>query len=259
MHHTLLTDNQQGTLIITINRPDKLNALNKTVIAELAAVIEEVYTNPSIKSAIITGSGPKAFVAGADISEFNALDEAGGKAMAENAQKLVFDKIENAPKPFIAAVNGFALGGGCELAMACHFRLASENAQFGQPEVNLGLIPGYGGTQRLAHLIGKGRAMELLMTGAMINAEKALQYGLINYIFPQEELLKKTIEMAALINSKAPLAVAGCISTVNAAFGEHKKGYELEIATFGKLFGTADAKEGAAAFLEKRKPSFIGK
>ncbi|MGN6493594.1 MAG: enoyl-CoA hydratase/isomerase family protein [Agriterribacter sp.] len=259
MHHTLLTDNQQGTLIITINRPDKLNALNKTVIAELAAVIEEVYSNPSIKSAIITGSGPKAFVAGADISEFNSLDAAGGKAMAENAQKLVFDKIENAPKPFIAAVNGFALGGGCELAMACHFRLASENAQFGQPEVNLGLIPGYGGTQRLAHLIGKGRTMELLMTGAMINAEKALQYGLINYIFPQEELLKKTIEIAALINSKAPLAVAGCISTVNAAFGEHKKGYELEIATFGKLFGTADAKEGAAAFLEKRKPSFIGK
>ncbi|MGN6437141.1 MAG: enoyl-CoA hydratase/isomerase family protein [Agriterribacter sp.] len=259
MHHTLLTDNQQGTLIITINRPDKLNALNKTVIAELAAVIEEVYTNPSIKSAIITGSGPKAFVAGADIGEFNALDEAGGKAMAENAQKIVFDKIENAPKPFIAAVNGFALGGGCELAMACHFRLASENAQFGQPEVNLGLIPGYGGTQRLPHLIGKGRAMELLMTGAMINAEKALQYGLINYIFPQEELLKKTTEIAALINSKAPLAVAGCISTVNAAFGEYKNGYELEIATFGKLFGTADAKEGAAAFLEKRKPSFIGK
>lgn len=259
MHHTLLTDNQQGTLIITINRPDKLNALNKTVINELAAIIEEVYTDPSVKSVIITGSGSKAFVAGADIGEFKALDAAGGRAMAANAQKLVFDKIENASKPFIAAVNGFALGGGCELAMACHFRLASENAQFGQPEVNLGLIPGYGGTQRLTHLIGKGRAMEMLMTGAMISAEKALQYGLINYMLPQDELLNKAKEIAALINSKAPLAVAGCINTINAAFGESKKGYELEIATFGKLFDTADAKEGAAAFMEKRKPLFVGR
>lgn len=259
MYHTLLTHNQQGTLIITINRPDKLNALNKTVINELAAIIEEVYTDPSVKSVIITGSGSKAFVAGADIGEFKALDAAGGRAMAANAQKLVFDKIENASKPFIAAINGFALGGGCELAMACHFRLASENAQFGQPEVNLGLIPGYGGTQRLTHLIGKGRAMEMLMTGAMISAEKALQYGLINYILPQDELLNKAKEIAALINSKAPLAVAGCINTINAAFGEDKKGFEQEIATFGKLFDTADAKEGAAAFMEKRKPLFVGR
>lgn len=259
MYQTLLTTNTNGTLIITINRPDKLNALNKTVIEELGVVIENVYADPTIKSAIITGSGPKAFAAGADISEFHALDASGGRALAENAQILVFNRIENSPKPFIAAVNGFALGGGCELAMACHFRLASENAKFGQPEVNLGLIPGYGGTQRLTQLIGKGRALELLMTGNMIDAKTALQYGLVNYVLPLDDLLNKTIEIAGLINSKAPLAIAGCINTVNAVFDETKNGFELEIATFGNLFDTEDAKEGASAFMEKRKPSFSGR
>lgn len=259
MYQTLLTTNTNGTLIITINRPDKLNALNKTVIEELGVVIENVYADPTIKSAIITGSGPKAFAAGADISEFHALDASGGRALAENAQILVFNRIENSPKPFIAAVNGFALGGGCELAMACHFRLASENAKFGQPEVNLGLIPGYGGTQRLTQLIGKGRALELLMTGNMIDAKTALQYGLVNYVLPLDDLLNKTIEIAGLINSKAPLAIAGCINTVNAVFDETKNGFELEITTFGNLFDTEDAKEGASAFMEKRKPSFSGR
>jgi Enoyl-CoA hydratase/carnithine racemase len=179
---TIITDLQEGILTITINRPDKMNALNKVVIEELSQALESVYSNPEIKSAIITGSGPKAFVAGADISEFVNLDAQLGKLLAQKGQAEVFDKIENAPKPIIAAVNGFALGGGCELAMACHFRLSSDNAKFGQPEVNLGLIPGYGGTQRLTQLVGKGKAMELMMTGQMIDAQEARQLGLVNHV-----------------------------------------------------------------------------
>src|SRR5882724_9697962 len=181
MYSTLLTERTDDIFIITINRPDKLNALNKTVIEELGKALDEVYSNTEIKSAVITGSGPKAFVAGADISEFTSLDSKGGKALAQKGQDLVFSKIENSFKPVVAAVNGFALGGGCELAMACHFRLCSENARFGQPEVNLGLIPGYGGTQRLTHLVGKGKSMELQMTANLIGAQEALQLGLVNY------------------------------------------------------------------------------
>ena len=259
MYQTLLTELDGDILVITINRPDKLNALNRTVIEELGRAINEVYTNPSIKSAIITGSGPKSFVAGADISEFSSLDATGGKALAQRGQDLVFSKIENSPKPIIAAVNGFALGGGCELAMSCHFRVASEQAKFGQPEANLGLIPGYGGTQRLVQLIGKGRAMELLMTGNMIDAGTALQYGLVNHVVPADQLLPKAKSILQLINSKAPLAISACIKTVNAVFDETKNGFELEINSFGELFDTADAKEGAAAFVEKRKANFIGK
>ncbi len=246
-------------LIITINRPDKLNALNKTLIEELSSTIDDIYNNPEILSAIITGSGNKAFVAGADISEFNTLDAAGGRALAEKGQQRVFNKIEASPKPIIAAVNGFALGGGCELAMACHFRLASNNAKFGQPEVNLGLIPGYGGTQRLPHLIGKGRAIEMLLTGNMIDANTALQYGLVNYVVTQEELLPKALSILELINTKAPLAVAGCIKATNAAFDYNEDGYATEITTFGELFETEDAKEGAAAFLGKRTAIFKGR
>ena len=255
----ITTSIDNGICTITINRPDKLNALNKTVIEELNSAIDEVYKNPEIKSAILTGSGNKAFVAGADISEFASLDATGGKALAQKGQDLVFTKIENSSKPIIAAVNGFALGGGCELAMSCHFRVASENAKFGQPEVNLGLIPGYGGTQRLVHLIGKGRALELLMTGNMIDANTALQYGLVNHVVPQEELLTKARTILNIINSKAPLAISGCIKAANAVFDESKNGYAVEINIFGDLFDTADAKEGAAAFLEKRKANFIGK
>ncbi len=259
MYSCLLVQIENNTCTITVNRPDKLNALNKTVIEELGAAIDEVINNTSIRSAVITGSGAKAFVAGADISEFASLNASGGKALAQKGQDLVFTKIENSPKPIIAAVNGFALGGGCELAMSCHFRLASENAKFGQPEVNLGLIPGYGGTQRLVQLIGKGRAMELLMTGNMIDANTALQYGLVNHVVPQDELLTKAKNILELITSKAPLAVAGCIKAANAVFDENKNGYTVEINSFGELFDTADAKEGAAAFLEKRKANFSGK
>lgn len=258
MYTTLLTELSDHIFTITINRPDKLNALNKTVIEELGRAIGEIYTNPAIKSAIITGSGPKAFVAGADISEFTTLDAKGGKALAQKGQDLVFNKIENSPKPVIAAVNGFALGGGCELAMACHFRLCSDNARFGQPEVNLGLVPGYGGTQRLTQLVGKGRAMELMMTGNMITAQEALQLGLVNYVTGAGELLPKTKEILQLINSKAPLAVQHIIALTNIAARGDKDGLQQEISAFGELFDTADAKEGAAAFLEKRKPSFKG-
>src|SRR4030095_8565863 len=180
------------------------------------------------------------------------------KALAQKGQDLVFSKIENSVKPIIAAVNGFALGGGCELAMSCHFRIASENAKFGQPEVNLGLIPGYGGTQRLVQLIGKGRAMELLLTGNMIDANTALQYGLINYVVAQDELLNKVKSISTIINSKAPLAVAACIKAANAVFDETKNGLALEVELFGQLFDTSDAKEGTAAFLEKRKANFMG-
>lgn len=256
MYTTLLTSSDKNIFTITINRPDKLNALNKTVIEELSSVIDEVIKNKEIKSAIITGAGPKAFVAGADISEFLTLDANGGKALAQRGQDLVFNKIENCPKPVVAAVNGFALGGGCELAMACHFRLASENAKFGQPEVNLGLIPGYGGTQRLVQLIGKGRAMEMLMSGNMIDANTALQFGLVNYVVKQEDLLSKTKSILEVINSKAPLAVAACIKAVNAVFDESKNGFDVEVEEFGKCFGTDDMKEGVTAFLEKRIANF---
>lgn len=256
---TLLTTLESGIFTITINRPDKLNALNKDVITELSAALDDVYNNPEIKSAILTGAGPKAFVAGADITEFLSLDVAGGKALAQKGQDMVFSKIENAPKPIVAAINGFALGGGCELAMACHFRLCGENAKFGQPEVNLGLIPGYGGTQRLTQLIGKGRAMEMLMSANMIDANTALQYGLVNYIVPAEELLNKAKTILELINSKAPLAVAACIRSANAVFNESIDGFKTEIDAFGECFATEDMKEGASAFLEKRKPVFKGK
>jgi len=259
MYTSLLVQTEDHICTITINRPDKLNALNKTVIEELAAAIDEVNANPEIRSAIVTGSGQKAFVAGADISGFVSLGATQGKALAQKGQDLVFSKIENSTKPIIAAVNGFALGGGCELAMSCHFRIASENAKFGQSEVNLGLIPGYGGTQRLVQLIGKGRAMELLLTGNMIDANTALQYGLVNYVVTQEELLNKAKSILTIINGKAPLAVTACIKAAHAVFDQTKNGLALEVELFGQLFDTSDAKEGTAAFLEKRKANFMGR
>ena len=224
---------------------------------DLNNVMDEVYKNAEIKSVIITGAGEKAFVAGADISEFSGLSQQQGMALAKRGQDIFF-KIENSPKPIIAAVNGFALGGGCELAMACHIRIASHNAKFGQPEVNLGLIPGYGGTQRLTMLIGKGKAMEFLLTGNMIDATNALQSGLVNYIVPQDQLLSKAKEILTTINCKAPIAIAKCINAVNHAY-TGIKGYEQEIFGFSECFITEDVKEGTAAFLEKRKPNFKGK
>lgn len=269
MYNTLLTELTNSIFIITINRPDKLNALNKTVMEELSTAIDEVYNNHEIKSAIITGAGQKSFVAGADISEFTGLSVEQGKALAKKGQDVFF-KIENAPKPIIACVNGFALGGGCELAMSCHFRIASENAKFGQPEVNLGIMPGYGGTQRLTQLIGKGRALELLMSGNMIDANTALQYGLVNHVVPQTELLNKAKSVLEIINSKAPIGVANCIKAANAVFGTkvsdtlqvsntYPYGFALEVELFGNCFATEDMKEGTSAFLEKRKAEFRGR
>jgi enoyl-CoA hydratase len=257
MYQTLLTSLENGIQIITINRPDKLNALNKTVLEELNTALDEIYNNKEIRSAIIIGAGPKAFVAGADISEFNGLNKEAAMVMAKKGQDIFF-KIENSPKPIVAAVNGFALGGGCELAMSCHFRIATENAKFGQPEVNLGLIPGYGGTQRLVQLIGKGRATELLISANMIDAATAFLYGLVNYVVKPEELLSKAVSILTLINSKAPLAVAGCIKAANAVFDEKQNGFDLEIKEFGNCFDTEDMKEGTSAFLEKRKAQFKG-
>lgn len=258
MYQTLLTSLENNVLTITVNRPDKLNALNKQVFTDLENVINEIENNPGIRSAIITGAGPKAFVAGADITEFGELNNEQGLAMAKRGQDI-FSRIESCNKPIIAAVNGFALGGGCELSMACHFRIASENAKFGQPEVNLGLIPGYGGTQRLVQLIGKGRAIELLISANMIDANTALQYGLVNYIVKQDELLSKARSILETINSKAPLAIAACIKTANAVYDETVNGFELEIKEFGNCFDTEDMKEGTSAFLEKRKAVFEGK
>ena len=252
-YKTLKTDLDNSIFTIIINRPDKLNALNKTVLEELNNTMESVYNNENIKAVIITGAGEKAFVAGADIAEFTEVKDEEGAALAKKGQDIFF-KIENCPKPVIAAVNGFALGGGCELAMACHFRLASTNAKFGQPEVNLGLIPGYGGTQRLTMLVGKGKAMELMMTGNMIGADEAKSLGLVNYVESYENLIPKTKEILNQILTKSPLAISKVIEAVNFYF--NKEGFNEEVKLFGDVFSSDDKKEGTTAFLEKRKPVF---
>lgn len=248
---------ENNILIITINRPDKLNALNQTVLDELDAAIKNIYDDENIKAAIITGQGTKAFVAGADISEFIEVSDEQGAALARKGQEIFF-KIENCTKPVVAAVNGFALGGGCELAMACHFRLASDNATFGQPEVNLGLIPGYGGTQRLTMLVGKGKAMELMMSGNMIDAAEAKNLGLVNYVTTPDNLLEKTKEILSVILSRSPVAVSKVIAAVNAFYSFKKNGFDEEIKLFGEAFSSNDKKEGTSAFIEKRKPVFKG-
>ena len=263
MYTTLLTETDNGIFIITINRPDKLNALNKEVFTDLDQAMDEVYRNPEIKSVIITGAGAKAFVAGADITEFSALSKEQAMELSKRGQDVFF-KIENCKKPVVAAVNGFALGGGCELAMACHFRLCSENARFGQPEVNLGLIPGYGATQRLTHLVGKGKSMELQMTAHLLDANEAMNLKLVNHVTTAESLMERTKDILRIIQSKAPIAVGKIIECVNiavvsdSAFTNGKTGYEKETEAFGECFDTADMKEGTAAFLEKRKASFKG-
>ena len=258
IYQTLLTSLENNIYIISINRPEKLNALNKIVIEELSNAIDEVYNNNEIKSAIITGTGEKAFVAGADISEFLKLNATSGEELARKGQQNVFDKIENSPKPIVAAVNGFALGGGCELALACHFIIASDNAKFGQPEVNLGLIPGYGGTQRLTQLVGKNRAMQLIMTGEIFTSNDAQQFGMVNKIVVQNELIDEAKKILNIIHAKAPLAISKVIEVIN-NFDHTQQGYDFEIKKFGECFSTEDVKEGATAFLEKRKANFKGK
>jgi enoyl-CoA hydratase len=257
-YENILTSLNNGILTITINRPDKLNALSQGVLSDLRAAVKEVYTNETIKAAIITGSGEKAFVAGADISEFQGLNAENGRKLAANGQEI-FNAIEHSPKPFVAAVNGFALGGGCELAMACHVRVASENARFGQPEVNLGLIPGYGGTQRLIQLIGKGKAFELLMTADMVKADEALRLGLVTHVVPSDTLMAKAEEILVKIMDKAPVAIAKVIACVNAFYTDGIDGLQFEVDRFGDCCETEDFTEGASAFLQKRKANFKGK
>ena len=252
---TLLTSLTGGILTVTINRPEKLNALNNTVLSELDKVMDDVYSNKDVHGMILTGAGPKSFVAGADITEFMQLSNEAGAKLAKRGQDIFF-KIENCPKPVIAAVNGFALGGGCELAMSCHMRLASDNAKFGQPEVNLGIIQGYGGTQRLAHLIGKGRAMELILSGNMIDAATAQQYGLVNHLTAPDQLMPETEKLLQTILSKSPMAVGKAISAVNACFDNEVNGFDEEVRLFGECVGTEEMKEGVTAFLEKRKARF---
>lgn len=243
-------------LTITINRPSKLNALNKATIEELHQAIKEADSDPDCKVIILTGSGEKAFVAGADISEFSDFDVERGSELAREGQAQLFNFIENSSTPVIAAINGFALGGGLELAMAAHFRIASEQAKMGLPEVSLGVIPGYGGTQRLPQLIGKGRAMELVMTAGMITAEKALAYGLVNHVCTLEELMPLAEKIAGKILNNSSSAIAAAIKAINANFKEGVNGYDVEIEAFGSCFGTPDFDEGTSAFLEKRKPNF---
>ncbi|HVZ57600.1 MAG TPA: enoyl-CoA hydratase-related protein [Chitinophagaceae bacterium] len=258
MYDTLLVETVDHCCVVTINRPEKLNALNREVFQDLNRVLDLVEKDASIRSVLITGAGSKAFVAGADISEFSGLDREQAMALARRGQDTFF-RIENSPKPIVAAVNGFALGGGCELAMACHFRIASEHARFGQPEVNLGLVPGYGGTQRLPQLIGKGRALELLLTAGMIDAQEAFRCGLVNHVVPAQELIEKTLSILRQIQGKAPVAVAECIRCANLSASGQSGGYAQEVESFGTCFTTKDREEGVAAFLEKRQAVFTGK
>ncbi len=250
------TENGIGEIII--NRPAKLNALNVATIQELHDGFKLLENNNEVKVILLTGQGEKAFVAGADISEFANFNVTEGTQLAANGQKILFDFVENLKKPVIAAINGFALGGGLELAMSCHFRIASENAKMGLPETSLGVIPGYGGTQRLPQLIGKGRAMEMIMTANMISAEEALRFGLVNYVVPLDELIEFTKNIATKIMRNSPVAISNAINAINANFKDGLNGFEIEIENFGKCFETADFKEGTTAFLEKRKANFKG-
>jgi enoyl-CoA hydratase len=247
-----------GILTITISRPEKMNALNIALIEEIRTAIQKVYDDKEIKGVILIGEGEKAFVAGADISEISELNEVNGRKFAENGQE-VFALIENCHKPVIAAVNGYALGGGCELAMACHMRIATENSKFGQPEVNLGIIPGYGGTQRLTQLVGKGKAMELMMTADMISGKEAKELGLVNHLVTnREELIDKCEQILGKITSKAPLAVGMIVTCVNAVFSHDENGYQTEANSFGSCCKSNDFVEGTTAFLEKRVANFKG-
>lgn len=255
----LLFTVRDGIGLVTINRPDKLNALNRATLVELDSLLSEAEERSDVKALVITGAGEKAFVAGADIAELQALTPLRGRETALFGQ-AIFRRIERFPRPVVAAVNGFALGGGCELALACHMRVASENAQFGQPEVNLGLIPGYGGTQRLPRLVGRGIALEILVTGERIGAQRAYEVGLANAVVPLDQVVEKAMDLARKASSKAPLAVRYCIEAVDAGLGlPLEEGIYMEAALFGLCCGSDDMREGTAAFLEKRKPAFAGK
>ena len=256
--NNILVEKNNTLAKVTINRPKKLNALNSDTIHELSKAFEALQEDEAIKVIVLSGSGEKAFVAGADISEFAHFSVDEGGTLARKGQEMLFDFIESLSKPVIAAVNGFALGGGLELAMACHFRIASDNAKMGLPEVSLGVIPGYGGTQRLPQLVGKGKAMEMIMTAGMISAQDALSCGLVNHVTTQDALLPLAEKIASKIMRNSSVAISGAISAVNANFEDGTNGFDVEIDAFGHCFGTQDFKEGTTAFLEKRKPNFPG-
>ncbi|PTX45127.1 enoyl-CoA hydratase [Christiangramia gaetbulicola] len=258
-YKNILEEIDDNILTITINRPKKLNALNRETIQELHDALKEAKSDDEVKVVILTGSGEKAFVAGADISEFADYSPKEGKGLAADGQKKLFDYVANFPKPVIAAINGFALGGGLELALAAHFRVASDNAKMGLPEVSLGVIPGYGGTQRLPQLVGKGRAMEMIMTAGMIDANQALQYNLVNHVVELGDLLEFTEDIAAKIMKNSMVAISGAIKAINANYDDGVNGFETEINEFGRAFGTEDFKEGTTAFLNKRKADFPNK
>jgi len=258
-YNNLLIEVSDLVMVITINRPSQLNALNSETIDELNKALSLADVNPEVRAIIITGSGEKAFVAGADIKEFAHFKTEEGRMLSARGHKLLFDYTENMSKPVIAAVNGFALGGGLELAMSCHIRVASDNAKMGLPEVTLGVIPGYGGTQRLAQLVGKGKALEMITSASMMSSEDALSWGLVNYVVPQAELLAKCKEIASKIVKNSPNAIGAAIRAVNAGYRSGTNGFAAEIREFGLCFGTADFSEGTTAFLEKRKPAFSGK
>jgi enoyl-CoA hydratase len=254
----LLVNNTDNILHVTISRPEAMNALNQDVISQLCEIMEEIKKNHAIKAVILTGQGDKAFVAGADIRELAGLDKNKAYELSRKGQKL-FSDIGSSHKPVLAAVNGFALGGGCELAMACHFRLATTNAKFGQPEINLGIIPGYGGTQRLTQLVGKGKALELLLTADMVSADEARSIGLVNNVYAtREEMLVAADTMLRKIISKSPIAIKQIINSVNAGFSFENAGYDEEAQSFAACTETEDFREGTTAFLEKRKPVFKG-
>lgn len=255
----ILVNEKNGLATITINRPKKLNALNKATIEELHNAITTLEEDTAVKVIIITGSGDKAFVAGADISEFAHFSSEEGEKLAAKGQEMLFDVIENLQKPVIAAVNGFALGGGLELAMACHFRVASVNAKMGLPEVSLGVIPGYGGTQRLPQLVGKGKAMEMIMTAGMISADEAKECGLVNHVTTLEGLIELAEKIASKITRNSTVAISAAIKAVNDNYKDGVNGYQTEVKEFGNCFATEDFKEGTTAFLEKRKADFPGK
>jgi len=255
----ILFEVMEEIAIITINRPTKLNALNNQTIQELVQTVKECENRPDIRATIITGSGEKAFVAGADIGELNTLNKQEAIQLSTKNQKDLFDRISNSEKPFIACINGYALGGGLELALACHIRYASDNAILGLPELNLGIIPGYGGTQRLSLILGKSRAIEMILTSESIKSEMALRYGLVDAVMPLQNLLEYAKGKLNLIKSKSPLAVQAALKAINAQSNKNVDGYAIEIEEFGNLFESEDFKEGTRAFLEKRKPVFKGK
>ena len=242
--------------VVTINRPENLNALNSQTISELNNCFLDLENNPNVRAVVLTGAGNKAFVAGADIKEFADFSEEEGKALAQEGQEKLFNTIEQLNTPVIAAINGFALGGGLELAMACHMRLASNSAKMGLPEVTLGLIPGYGGTQRLAQLVGRGRAMEMILSANFIDGKQAYVFGLVNNVVSEQMLLMEALKLAIKISKNSPIAVKSAIKAMNAGFDKNQNGFEVEVNEFGKCFGTNDFKEGVDAFLNKRKPEF---